>query len=40
MISLGISDERIYFAIDLPVVQRVGLRLDAKVLRLARGVVK
>lgn len=40
MVSLGIADERVYFDIDLPVVQRGGLRLDAKLLRLARSVVK
>jgi len=40
MVSLGIAGERVYFDIDLPVVQRGGLRLDAKLLRLARNVVK
>jgi len=40
MVSLGISGDRIYFDVDLPVVQRVGLHLDAKLLRLARSVVK
>ncbi len=40
MVSLGVSGERVYFDIDLPVVQRGGLRLDAKLLRLARSVVK
>ncbi|MDD5388352.1 MAG: YfiR family protein [Gallionellaceae bacterium] len=40
MVSLGIAGERVYFDIDLPAVQRGGLRLDAKLLRLARSVVK
>jgi len=40
MISLGVAGERVYFDIDLSVVQRVGLRLDAKLLRLARSIAK
>lgn len=40
MVSLGISGERVYFDVDLPAVQRGGLRLDAKLLRLARSVAK
>lgn len=40
MVCLGISGDRVYFDIDLPSVQRGGLRLDAKLLRLARSVVK
>lgn len=38
MVSLGVSADRVYFDIDLPVAQRAGLRLDAKLLRLARSV--
>lgn len=40
MVCLGISGERVYFDIDLPSVQRGGLRLDAKLLRFARSVAK
>jgi hypothetical protein len=40
MVSLGISGERVYFDIDLPLVQRGGLHLDAKLLRLARNVTR
>ncbi len=40
MVCLGISGERVYFDIDLPSVQRGGLRLDARLLRLARSVVQ
>ncbi|MDP2431729.1 MAG: YfiR family protein [Pseudomonadota bacterium] len=40
MVNLGVSGERVYFDIDLPAVQRGGLRLDAKLLRLARSVTR
>ncbi|MDP2833392.1 MAG: YfiR family protein [Pseudomonadota bacterium] len=40
IVSIGVAGERVYFDIDLPVAQRAGLRLDAKLLRLARNVVK
>jgi len=40
MVSLGIAGERVYFDIDLPTVQRGSLRLDAKLLRLARNVTR
>jgi len=40
MVSLGIAAEHVYFDIDLASVQRGGLRLDAKLLRLARSVVR
>lgn len=40
MVSLGIEGERVYFDIDLAAAHRAGLRLDAKLLRLARSVAK
>lgn len=40
MISVGIAGEHVYFDVDLTAVQRGGLRLDAKLLRLARSVAK
>jgi len=39
-INLGMSEEHLYFDIDLALAQRAGLHLDAKPSRLARGVAK
>lgn len=38
IVSIGVAREKVYFDIDLPAAQRVGLRLDSRVLRLARSV--
>lgn len=40
IVSIGVARDKVYFDIDLPAAQRVGLRLDAKLLRLARSVTR
>lgn len=40
IVTIGVAGERVYFDVDLPAAQRVGLRLDAKLLRLARTVMR
>jgi hypothetical protein len=40
IVSIGVAGERVYFDIDLGAAQGAGLRLDAKLLRLARRVAR